>query len=80
MFQKKLGIKALAELNNKKKPSASEWLIRRAKGTREREGYTDCFNSLASHINETIIISKQVYLLKDILEMYQFLPRWRRGV
>ena len=40
---------------------------------RERERYTDCFNSLANHINETVIIGRQVFLLNDILQMYQFL-------
>ena len=40
---------------------------------REPEKYTDCFNSLANHINETVIIGRQVFLLNDILQMYQFL-------
>ena len=42
---------------------------------RERERYTDCFNSLANHINETVIIGRQVFLLNNILQMYQFLIR-----
>ena len=42
---------------------------------REPEKYTDCFNSLDNHINETVIIGRQVFLLNDILQMYQFLIR-----
>lgn len=42
---------------------------------RERERYKECFDALANHINDSVIVEKQVFLLSDLLQMYQSLIR-----
>lgn len=38
---------------------------------REQERYNKCFDALGNHINDTVISGKQVFLLSDLLRMYQ---------